>query len=97
MARFVTRVILRVSVMVQELLTFPEYPVFCGFLVGQSIGFSVMFCSVDRRLSFVFWLLYCRSVFDIQLMIITLVYSNIINLTVHPGLLHISTQTRMRA
>jgi hypothetical protein len=72
-------------------------PCFCGFIVGQSLGFSVMFCSVDRRLSFVFWLLYCRSVFDIQLMIITLVYSNIINLTVHPGLLHISTQTRMRA
>jgi hypothetical protein len=78
---FVARITRRVTLVEQELLTFPEHlsspPVFSGVRVTRSLVLYV--CFVDRCLSFctVFsWRLCCLFFFDIRILIAPLVSSN---------------------
>ena len=72
--------ILRVSLVEQELFTLPEHlsspPVFSGVRVTRSIVLYVMFCrSLFVLLYFFFWPLCCLF-FDIRILITLLVSSN---------------------
>jgi hypothetical protein len=77
----VTRVIRRVPLVEQELLTLPDHlrspPVFNGLRVARPLGLSVMLCrSLFVHLSFFCWPLCCPSLFDLQILVAPLVSSN---------------------
>jgi hypothetical protein len=77
----VTRVIRRVPLVEQKLLTLPDHlsspPVFNGLRVAPSLGLSVMLCrSLFVHLSFFCWLLCCPSLVDLQILVAPLVSSN---------------------
>ena len=61
----------------QELLTLPEHlsspPVFSGARVIRSLVLCV--CFVDRCLYFFFWPLRCLSIFDLRILITSLISS----------------------
>ena len=68
---FVTRVILRVPLVMQELLTL------CGVRFARSLVLCVMFCrSLFVLFSFFVWSLCCLFFFDLRNLITTLVSSN---------------------
>ena len=79
---FITRVIRRVSLIEQELLSLPEHvcstSVFSGVHVARSLVFWVVLCRycssfVDSCLSFFFWPLCCLF-FDLQILITPLLW-----------------------
>jgi hypothetical protein len=82
---FATRVTVtqQVPLVEQQLLTLAEHnisslTVYSWICVAQSLVFCVMFCrSLFVLLSFFFWPLYCLSSFDILLLFIPLVSSNV--------------------
>jgi hypothetical protein len=79
---FVTRLIRRVPLVEQELLTLPEHlsspPVFSGVRVTRSLVlYTCLFCrSLFVLLYFFFWPLCCLFFFDIRILITPLVSSN---------------------
>ena len=78
---FVTRLMRRVSLVEQELLTLPQHlsasPVFSGVRVTRSLVLYFFFCrSLFVPLYFFFWPLCCLFFFDIRILITLLVSSN---------------------
>ena len=76
---FVTIITWRVPLVKQKLFTLPEHlscsPVFSGVRVARSLVFNVVF--VDPCLSlcpFLYWPLYCLSVFELRLLDTSLAY-----------------------
>ena len=65
------------SLLEQELLTLPEHLRSPPILVGSIFSFICMFCrSLFVLLDFFFWPLCCLFIFDIQILITSLVSSN---------------------
>jgi hypothetical protein len=79
---FVTKVTRRVLLMEQEFLSYPKHPrwppVFSGVCVARSLFFSVLFYrSLIVPLSFFFLSLYYLFFFDLRVLVIPLVSSNL--------------------
>ena len=76
--RFVTRLLRRVSLVEQELLTHPEHlsspPVFSTVRVTRSLVFCFVYCFIDRFCCFVLFLLTIVLSVDIWILITSLWY-----------------------